>query len=449
MRRLLIILVACVLVSVPIVGDAAPERRVALVIGNSNYMDAPLRNPVNDATDMASVLKKLGFSVTLKTDANQRAMKESIRSFGRQLTNGGVGLFYFAGHGIQYRGRNYLMPVHAEVNSEADVEYEAVDAGRVLAQMESAGNNLNIIILDACRNNPFARSFRSADKGLAKMDAPTGSILAYATAPGSVAADGHGRNGLYTEKLLKRMQTPGITVERMFKLVRKDVTRGSGKNQVPWESSSLMGDFYFITSKAKSHKPDRGISIEGRDAKKTPNAGDEAWNIVKTSTIVEDYIFFLEEYPESKFSGAAKLKIRQLRNKRKSSPKIAAVKTGDKGFIAFATGVVYDQNTGLEWYAGPDKKTNWNNAKAWVENLNVSGGNWRMPTKDELKTLYRKGSGKRNIKAPLITTGWRVWSVPRDSSTAWGFNFNNGKEFWKGRYGAYAIDRGFAVRTRQ
>lgn len=156
-----------------------------------------MKNPANDATDMASALRKLGFSVTLKTDVNQRAMEESIRAFGTTLRSGGVGLFYYAGHGIQFRGTNYLIPVHAEIKSEADVKYRSVDAGYVLAQMEDAGNNLNIIILDACRNNPFARLFRSAEKGLAKMDAPTGSILAYATAPGSVAADGSGRNGLY------------------------------------------------------------------------------------------------------------------------------------------------------------------------------------------------------------------------------------------------------------
>ena len=147
MRRFLIILVACVLVKVPGTGDCAAERRIALVIGNSAYRNSPLRNPVNDATDMASVLESLGFTVSLKTDANLRTMKESVRAFGRQLNKGGVGLFYYAGHGIQYRGRNYLIPVHSEVESAADVEYEAVAAGRVLAQMENAGNSLNIIIL--------------------------------------------------------------------------------------------------------------------------------------------------------------------------------------------------------------------------------------------------------------------------------------------------------------
>jgi hypothetical protein len=356
MRRLLIILIACVLVSVPVVGFGATEQRIALVIGNSRYMNAPLRNPVNDATDMASALKKLGFEVILKTDVNQRAMKESIRSFGKELQKGGVGLFYFAGHGIQYNGSNYLMPVHAEIKSEADVEYEAVDAGRVLAQMERAGNNLNIIILDACRNNPFARSFRSADKGLAKMDAPTGSILAYATAPGSVAADGSGRNGLYTEKLLKHMQTPGITVERMFKLVRKDVTRGSKKIQVPWESSSLMGDFYFNPNKVELTQPVRAISVQKRPPATTLNAEEETWAIVKTSSALEDFTMFLAQYPDSRFKTAAKLKIQQLERKQNAKLMLASIGptvtkvqilARDGDFEKLSNDIVYDKITGL------------------------------------------------------------------------------------------------------
>lgn len=235
----------------------AKERRVALVIGNGAYKDAPLRNPVNDATDMASALKDLGFEVTLKTDADQRSIEESIRQFGNDLRSGGVGLFYFAGHGIQHSGINYLIPVQANIKSEADVKYEAVDAGRVLAQMENAGNGLNIIILDACRNNPFARSFRNVEQGLARMDAPVGSLLAYSTAPGSVAHDGTGRNGLYTSKLLAHLKTSGLKLEDFFKKVRQDVVIESlemGSKQIPWESSSVMIDFYLVPSKGDKSK---------------------------------------------------------------------------------------------------------------------------------------------------------------------------------------------------
>ena len=233
------------------------KRRLALVIGNSDYKTSPLKNPVNDALDMANALKKLGFAVLLKTDADQRTMERSIRDFGNKLKSGGIGLFYFSGHGLQVYGRNYLVPVNAKIESPSDVKYEGVDAGRVLGKMEDAGNDLNIIILDACRDNPFARSFRSSERGLAKMDAPTGSILAYATAPGSVAADGSGRNGLYTSKLLKYMMTPGLPIERVFKNVRIEVMNESKKLQVPWESSSLTGDFYFVGA----HSTDAAVPL--------------------------------------------------------------------------------------------------------------------------------------------------------------------------------------------
>jgi Tfp pilus assembly protein PilF len=248
-----IALILMIVLLLPLRSFSRSERRIALVIGNGAYKSAPLKNPVKDAIDIGDALTNLGFTVILKTNVKQRTMEETIREFGKQLRSGGVGLFYFAGHGLQVKGRNYLLPINADIKSEADIKYEAVDAGRVLAQMEEAGNGLNIVILDACRDNPFARSYRSSERGLAKMDAPEGSILAYATAPGSVAADGTGRNGLYTSKLLKHIRTPGLPVEMFFKEVRRDVRNASGNKQMPWTESSLIGDFYF--------NPKRGIAV--------------------------------------------------------------------------------------------------------------------------------------------------------------------------------------------
>lgn len=256
---MLIILTAFLLLSMSdvttagrrIVPTASAQRRLALVIGNGAYANGPLANPPNDAADIAKALKAVGFEVMLKTQVDRRTMEQAIREFGSKLRDGGVGLFYFAGHGLQIDGRNYLIPVDAVVQDEADVRYEAVDAGFVLAKMEVAGNGLNIVILDACRDNPFARSFRSQEKGLAKMDAPVGSIVAYATAPGSVAADGKGRNGLYTSKLLKYLPQSGLKIEELFKQVRREVLDESGGAQVPWESSSLAGDFSFAPIKAE------------------------------------------------------------------------------------------------------------------------------------------------------------------------------------------------------
>lgn len=223
----------------------SPGRRVALVIGNGAYPSAPLKNPVNDARDMASALRGLGFEVILRENATLRQMEEGVDELWKRLRAGGSGLFFFAGHGLQVAGRNYLVPVDARLSVEQDVKYRCMDAGLVLGRMENAGNGLNIVILDACRNNPYARSWRSADQGLAKMDAPKGSLIAYSTAPDSVAADGLGRNGIYTGQLLRNLRTPGLGIEELFKRVRIGVLSETGDKQVPWESSSLTGYFTF------------------------------------------------------------------------------------------------------------------------------------------------------------------------------------------------------------
>jgi hypothetical protein len=221
------------------------SNRIALVIGNANYQSAPLKNPVNDANDMVSVLKQKGFTVTLLTDATQRQMEKAIGAFGKQLRSGGVGLFFYAGHGMQVNGVNYLIPIGANIEAESDIKYESVNANRVLSKMEEGGNDLNMVFLDACRNNPFTRSFRSSNKGLAQMDAPKGSFVSFATAPGSIAADGTGRNGLFTGQLIQQMQVPELPLTKMMMEVRKDVLRESQNKQTPWDVSSLTGDFYF------------------------------------------------------------------------------------------------------------------------------------------------------------------------------------------------------------
>ncbi|TAF30234.1 MAG: caspase family protein, partial [Cytophagales bacterium] len=170
--------------------------------------------------------------------------------YGQKLKDGkyDVALFFYAGHGLQVKGNNYLVPVDGTVNQEQDVEYECVDAGRVLAKMEGAGSRINIIIMDACRDNPFERSWSRSSKGngLATMDAPVGSIVCYSTSPGKTASDGGGNNGLYTEELLKHLNTPGLALEEVFKRVRIGVISKSNREQTPWETSSLTGDFFFV-----------------------------------------------------------------------------------------------------------------------------------------------------------------------------------------------------------
>jgi tetratricopeptide (TPR) repeat protein len=234
-------------------GDAEP--RIALVIGNAAYSEGALANPVNDARDMATTLRQLGFDVSSGENCDRRQMEDLIRKFGRKIRGGGVGMFYFAGHGVQVNGANYLIPIGAVINGEAEVKYEAVDAGFVLAQMEEARNRLNIVVLDACRNNPFARSFRSSSGGLASIDAPVGTLIAYATAPGRTASDGNGRNGLYTKELLAAMRVPGLKIEDVFKQARSEVRRQSDNQQIPWEASSIEGDFYFSRPGVRPSKP--------------------------------------------------------------------------------------------------------------------------------------------------------------------------------------------------
>ncbi len=224
------------------------DQRLALVIGNGNYTRGGfLSNPENDARAMAEVLKRLGFETLVYLNLDQVTMKQAIDDFGNRLRSFDTGLFFYAGHGIQVKGFNYLIPADASMESEIDVEYNCVEAGRVLSRMEESGSRTNIVILDACRDNPFERSWtrKTQGQGLAFMNAPSGSLIAYATSPGSTASDGPGKNGLYTSSLLKYMNNSGLTILEVFQKVRSEVREKSNNRQTPWESTSLEGNFYF------------------------------------------------------------------------------------------------------------------------------------------------------------------------------------------------------------
>jgi uncharacterized caspase-like protein len=233
---------------------------------------------VNDARAIAATLGELGFEVLAHENLGQREMRRAILRFGERLReDGGVGLFYFAGHGVQASGRNYLIPTDAVIASEGEIEIEAVDVAAVLSRMESANNRLNIAILDACRDNPFASRSRSASRGLASIDAPSGTIIAYATAPGRVAADGAGANGLYTSELLKAVRLPGLPIEEVFKHTRRAVQAASRGAQVPWESSSLVGAFFFAplapVPRPADSPPPAAASAQGPTARSVPRTG--------------------------------------------------------------------------------------------------------------------------------------------------------------------------------
>jgi uncharacterized caspase-like protein len=226
-------------------GLGSATRRLALIVGNAKYPVNPLRNAVHDASDMNDALKKLGFATKLLTNATFEQMDDAIDAFSRELRQGGVGLFYYAGHGVQIDGQNYLIPVDAPLQSVAKVKYRSVPANGLLERMADAGNELNIIILDACRENVLMRESRSVQRGLAITQAAQGSLVAYATAPGDVALDGSERNGVYTKYLLRYITQSGLPVEDLFKRVRIGVKEETKGRQIPWENSSLVDDFYF------------------------------------------------------------------------------------------------------------------------------------------------------------------------------------------------------------
>lgn len=235
---------------------AGQEKRVALVIGNSKYQKHPLRNPANDATDIAAMLEKLGFTTKLVLDVDQAGMKKAIRNFNDAMLSADVRVFYFAGHGVSVDGENYMIPLAAEISNESHVQYEAIRTSLVLDSMEKSKSGANILILDACRDNPLPRSTRSSGGGLSKMSAPVGSLIIYATAPGKVALDGNGRNGTFTKHLLRSLSAPGVHLEDLALDVRVAVMGETGNAQVPWSESSMTRRIYLAgTGGASASSP--------------------------------------------------------------------------------------------------------------------------------------------------------------------------------------------------
>lgn len=311
MRILIFLLFACLSLASSAEVQSGGEQRIALVIGNAAYKEAPLKNPVNDARDIAATLRKLGFEVVEKTNVTQKEMNRAIVQFGEKLNPQTIALFYYAGHGMQVKGKNYLIPVDAQIQSEASVRSEAVDVDGVLDQLTVS--SLNIVILDACRNNPFERRFRSMGGGLAQMDAPKGSLIAYATAPGKTAADGDSRNGLYTHELLKHIQTPGLPLETVFKRVRVGVMNASGDAQMPWETSSLTGEFFFRPGTGTMAVSAPTIAAPPSVAPENSLTQEETqWRGIESSTDVADFETYLANYPNGRYAPLANAAQRKL-----------------------------------------------------------------------------------------------------------------------------------------
>jgi uncharacterized caspase-like protein len=232
-------------------GECRADKRIALVVGNSRYQNvAPLNNPGNDATLIAETLRGAGFTLVgnrAQLDLDKAGFDRAVQDFGNQLTGADVALFYYSGHGLQIRGENYLVPVSANPTKEADVDFQMLNVSLVLRQMEGSGTKLNIVILDACRNNPFGgRGLRATDSGLAQIRGAEGTLISFATQPGNVAQDGSGRNSPFTEALAEVIREPGLEVFQSFNQVGLKVKRATGGQQVPWMSNSpIDGSFYF------------------------------------------------------------------------------------------------------------------------------------------------------------------------------------------------------------
>jgi len=300
-------------------GGAQAEPRIALVIGNSHYGAdiGALPNPVNDAGLMAQALQQTGFTVIKVTDADQKRMRRAIADFGDKLSAAGpsaTGLFFYAGHGVQVNGTNYLVPIGADISKAADVDIESVSADTVLQQMEFAGSRVNIVVLDACRNNPLQRGLRSITRGLAPMDAAQGTFIAYSTAPGSVAADGSGANSPYTKALASTIVQPGVGIEEAFRDVRASTMQATGGKQIPWDSSSLTAPFYFkgppgasqalTTANQSSPKPNTAAYNVDNDK--------AVWDGIKDSKDAGDYRAYLQQYPNGLFVNIAKSRLAAL-----------------------------------------------------------------------------------------------------------------------------------------
>jgi formylglycine-generating enzyme required for sulfatase activity len=413
--------------------DAQQQKRVALVIGNSAYQGIPaLKNPVNDATAMAEALNKLGFEVIEVTNASQREMNLAIASFGQKLTSDTAALFFYAGHGLQVKGKNYLVPVDAQIETEAEVRAVTVDVDAVLDQL--AASTVSIVILDACRNNPFEHAFRKMGGGLAQMDAPKGSFIAYATAPGKTAADGTGNHGLFTQELLKEINTPGLELGMLMRRVRSNVAKETGDIQMPWDSSSMTGEFYFKPTQVASLEP---VAVSAPVHVKTKDEIEqETWVSARDNNDIDSVNEYLKQYPKGKYVGLANILYKKLKKEaahsagQQTATQAASIdpvmvpipgKNFEIGkylvtrgeFAKFVKETGYDTGNdcivfdGTKWTHGgnwhspgfsqedshPVTCVNWNDAQAYVSWLSKkTGRNYKLPTESEWVVACYAGS---------------------------------------------------------
>jgi len=367
------------------------EKKIALIIGNNDYQHfSKLKNSKNDASDMRYTLSNLGFEVLYLENGTLRDMKKIVKKFGYKLKHSGVGFFYYAGHGLEVEGKNYLIPTNAKIDDKEDVEFESLAVNRIIKKMEYSKNRLNIVVLDACRNDPFSRG---GGGGLAPINNAKGMYIAFATAPGEVASDGSERNGLFTKYLIENIQKSNITLNEVFKKTRQSVYERSNAKQMPWTSSSIIGDFYFkvdgnVNYQQKNDNTNELLLKRLADLEKKLNIQKEQnnkniWIDHDTGLIWQDEPYTYKEKEAYKFND------------------------------------YYGQNYG--------KVLDWKKAKRYCKNLILSGySDWYLPTKDQLKDLYKKKDRLKNVVSDYY---WSSSSYTSNSNYAWDIYFKNGYVF--------------------
>ena len=285
----------------------ADEKRVALVVGNSAYRNSPLLNPGNDARAVAAKLTTVGFEVILREDLRTRQIAPMLREFRDRLQPGAVALFFYAGHGMQLKGINYLPTIDANIAGEDDVPLNSLNVNQVLEIMEERKTRLNLVFLDACRNNPFSRRFRSSVGGLARVEAPSGTLISFATRPGSVSDDGTGEHGIYTQHLLNQIEVPNQAIEQALKRIVRGVKQDSDGQQEPWMEGSLEGDFYFVGGYvAAANGPPPPVPAETATIELT------FWDSIRGSDSADDFRAYLRKYPSGQFAALAETRLRRL-----------------------------------------------------------------------------------------------------------------------------------------
>lgn len=308
---------------------AGDPSRVALVVGNDHYSQVPLGNAANDARAMARLLEAAGFRVDMRIDAGEATLAQAVNAFGQAIARPEVKLafFYYAGHGVQVDWRNYLVPIDANVGSAADVKSRSLDLGTLLSALSRARDREYVIVLDACRDNPFGATWVPERKGLSQFDAPTNSLIAFSTAPGSVASDGAAGHGLYTENLVRELGVKGAKIEDALKRVRLNVRLASSGAQVPWESTSLEGDVFVFPAGTAPADPERHFEDELA-----------RWQKLKGSRHIEDWAAFVRDYPDGKFSEMAQARLAGMMAMREKMRSGSRSGSGNRGILEIGDG---------------------------------------------------------------------------------------------------------------